>query len=61
MTDLQASLGREQLKKLEAIVKKRREIASFYEKAFLNCEEVKLPKDSHYTKSNWQSCSYACP
>ena len=55
MTDLQASLGREQLKKLEAIVKKRREIASFYEKAFLNCEDVKLPKDSHYTKSNWQS------
>ena len=55
MTDLQASLGREQLKKLEAIVKKREEIASFYEKAFLNCEDVKLPKDSHYTKSNWQS------
>lgn len=56
LTDIQASVGIEQLKKLEEIVKKRREIAAWYE-AILSSHEDKLilPKDKNGSKTNYQS------
>tara|TARA_B100001093_G_scaffold520115_1_gene612823 strand:+ start:15399 stop:16571 length:1173 start_codon:yes stop_codon:yes gene_type:complete len=55
MTDLQASMGREQLRKLKSIVRKRRKIASLYKNAFQDLSQIQLPLESHNTKSNWQS------
>jgi perosamine synthetase len=45
MTDLQAAIGRTQLKKLDYFIKKRREIAKIYTRAFSNLT-VELPEDS---------------
>lgn len=56
LTDIQASVGIEQLKKLEEIVKRRREIAAWYETAFANYEDkIILPRDKNGSKTNYQS------
>ncbi len=57
LTDIQASVGIEQLKKLNEIVEKRREIASIYNDAFKNIQHIELPKDNSQTISNFQSYS----
>jgi len=44
MTDLQAAIGRVQLKKLEGLIKKRRSIAKIYTQAFRGAS-ARLPKD----------------
>jgi dTDP-4-amino-4,6-dideoxygalactose transaminase len=55
MTDLQASIGRVQLKKLKLIVSKRREIASIYNNVLGKLPGVTLPTEPSNVISNWQS------
>ena len=57
MTDIQASVGIEQLKKLDFIVEKRRDIAKKYIKALKNVKQIKLPIEKLGYKSNYQSFS----
>ena len=57
LTDIQASVGIQQLKKLNVIVQKRREIASIYNQAFKDISCIDLPKDNRYSISNFQSYS----
>jgi perosamine synthetase len=65
LTDIQASVGIQQIKKLNEIVKRRREIASMYSDAFKDIECIKLPKDNVHTYTNFQSYSiildHNCP
>jgi len=46
MTDIQAALGYTQLKKLDGFVKRRREIAKQYDKAFLNVSNMTPIKEN---------------
>lgn len=62
MTDVQAAMGREQLKKLPEIVEKRREMAGRY-KTLLVTEipDIGLPAEPSFAKSNWQSFCVRLP
>lgn len=44
MTDLQASLGIHQLRRLDGFIRRRREIADMYDHAFSNMPELLLPE-----------------
>lgn len=48
MTDIQATLGLSQLKKLDKFVKRRREIAKTYNSLFDNCELFYTPVEKDY-------------
>lgn len=43
MTDFQAALGRNQLSRLDSFIKRRREIAEFYDENFRNNERIRVP------------------
>lgn len=55
MTDIQAAVGRVQLKRLPAIISKRREIAEHYLRELSDIEGMILPFEPDYARSNWQS------
>lgn len=57
MTDIQASIGIEQLKRLDYIIEKRRAVAEKYIHAFSNIPGLKLPKEQKGYFSNYQSFS----
>jgi perosamine synthetase len=57
MTDIQAAVGIEQLKKLDAIVLERRAIAKKYLEAFADIETIRLPVEKEGYFTNWQSFS----
>ena len=46
MTDIQAAMGLEQLKKLLVIIEKRQELAVYYDTAFANEDEIITPMSS---------------
>ena len=52
MTDVQAAMGREQLKRLPSILERRREIAARYSSEL---QGVTLPHQPSWARSNWQS------
>ena len=60
MTDIQAAVGREQLKRLPEIVRRRREIAERYRNLLSGCS-AELPSEPHYARSNWQSYAVRLP
>lgn len=62
MTDVQAAMGREQLKKLPVIVLKRREMVNRY-RTVLSEEipDIGLPAEPEWAKSNWQSFCVRLP
>lgn len=45
MTDIQASLGLHQLRKLEPFITRRREIAAVYDSAFATLPDIELPRE----------------
>lgn len=55
MSDIQAAIGVEQLKKLPQILLKRRKIAESYYKGLKDIFWLKLPKEADYHRTNWQS------
>jgi perosamine synthetase len=57
LTDIQAAVGREQLKKLDWIIKERTKIAEQYLAAFKEIPWLELPLYPAEIRSNWQSFS----
>jgi len=55
MTDIQAAIGIEQLKKLDFVIKRRVEIAQRYINAFKDSEFIESPRIPCYAESNFQS------
>ena len=55
MTDIQAAIGIEQMKRLDWIVRRRRELASRYNQAFANHPWLRPPYIPDYAESNYQS------
>jgi len=56
MTDLQAAVGIVQLGRLEAVLRRRRELAATYASAFTGVEGLRLVGDPSYGITNFQSC-----
>ncbi len=61
MTDIQAAVGREQLKRLSGIVARRREIADRYRELLDGVAGLGLPVEPAYARSNWQSYCVRLP
>lgn len=61
MTDVQAAIGREQLKRLPELVSRRREMAATYRALLADIPGLQLPVEPAYTRSNWQSYSVRLP
>jgi dTDP-4-amino-4,6-dideoxygalactose transaminase len=61
MTDLQAAVGREQLKRLPEIVRRRRELARNYEILLGRVPGLRLPEEAPWARSNWQSYCVRLP
>ncbi|MDD5580539.1 MAG: DegT/DnrJ/EryC1/StrS family aminotransferase [Methylobacter sp.] len=61
MTDIQAAVGREQLKRLPEIVSKRRELASRYKSLLAEIPEIGLPVEPAWARSTWQSFCIRLP
>ena len=55
MTDIQAAIGREQLKRLLVIVARRRELAARYEERLQSIDGVVVPREPRWARTNWQS------
>src|SRR5687767_6938067 len=55
MTDLQAAVGRAQLRRLEAIVERRRSLAARYQVLLADAPGLELPGQPANASSNWQS------
>lgn len=61
MTDLQAAIGREQLKRLGALVARRRELAEQYTQHLSPIAGLQTPGEPAWARSNWQSYCVALP
>lgn len=55
MTDIQAAMGLEQLKKIDLIISKRRALAAYYQEQLKEIDWIQLPMESLACQSNWQS------
>jgi len=55
MTDIQAAVGRQQLKRLPEIVARRRELAERYCQLLSDIPEITLTVEPEWARSNWQS------
>ena len=61
MTDLQAAIGREQLRRLPEIVRRRRWLAARYRTLLADIPELGLPVEPDWARSNWQSYCVRLP
>ena len=61
MTDIQAAVGREQLRRLAGIVARRREIADRYRALLAPAQWIGLPHEPEGKRSNWQSFAVRLP
>jgi len=61
MTDIQAAVGREQLKRLPEIIQRRRELASTYSEALFGLPGLIVPSEPNWARSNWQSYCITLP
>jgi len=65
LTDLQAAVGLEQMKRLDGLVQRRRELAQRYEKLLAGCPFITTPFVPGYATPNFQSYAVtladACP
>ena len=55
LTDIQAAMGRIQLKRLKSIIVKRKSLVYKYFELFKACDLIILPKEPDWARSNWQS------
>jgi dTDP-4-amino-4,6-dideoxygalactose transaminase len=61
LTDIQAAVGREQLKKLPEMVERRRELAARYHQLLGRIPGLTPPFAPDWTRSNWQSYCVRLP
>jgi perosamine synthetase len=61
MTDLQAAIGREQLKRLPDLVIHRRVMATMYRVLLGDVPNLGLPAEPEWARSNWQSYCVRLP
>jgi dTDP-4-amino-4,6-dideoxygalactose transaminase len=61
MTDIQAAVGREQLKRLPGIVQSRRRLAARYRELLAGVTALTLPAEPSWARSNWQSFAVRIP
>jgi dTDP-4-amino-4,6-dideoxygalactose transaminase len=61
MTDIQAAVGREQLKRLPEITTKRRNLATRYKTLLAGIPELGLPVEPEWARSTWQSFCIRLP
>jgi perosamine synthetase len=61
MTDIQAAIGREQLKRLPELVSRRREMAARYRSLLGDIPDLGLPAEPEWARSNWQSYCVRLP
>ena len=55
LTDVQAAMGREQLKRLPAMIERRRAQAARYRELLAGIPGVELPGEPAWARANWQS------
>jgi dTDP-4-amino-4,6-dideoxygalactose transaminase len=55
MTDIQAAIGREQLRRLPEIVARRRALAARYHAALRALPQLTVPGEPAWARSNWQT------
>jgi dTDP-4-amino-4,6-dideoxygalactose transaminase len=61
MTDVQAAMGREQLKRLPAMIERRRAQAARYHELLSKIEGLGIPSEPAWAHSNWQSYCVRLP
>lgn len=61
MTDIQAAVGREQLKRLPGIVQRRRQVATQYAEVLSSIPGLGIPGEPAWARSNWQSYCVRLP
>ena len=61
LTDIQAAVGREQLKRLPEIIARRRELAQRYREGLATISGLVLPREPEWARSNWQSFCVRLP
>lgn len=61
LTDIQAAIGREQLKRLPGAVLRRRELASSYRRLLADVPGLILPMEPSWAHTNWQSYCVRLP
>ena len=61
MTDLQASIGRVQLTRLDEIVSQRQTLAGRYAELLGSIPGVSIPQQPDWARSNWQSYTIGLP
>jgi perosamine synthetase len=61
MTDVQAAIGREQLKRLDDLIARRRAHAEAYGRLLANIKGIEIPEEPAWCKNNWQSFCVGLP
>ena len=61
LTDLQAAVGRVQLKRLPEILEKRRAAAARYRALLADIPGLRLPQEPAWARTNWQSYCVGLP
>ena len=61
LTDVQAAMGREQLKRLPAMIARRREQAARYRELLAGIAGLGLPTEPAWARTNWQSFAVRLP
>jgi len=61
LTDLQAAVGRAQLRRLPELVRERRECAARYRTLLADVPGMRAPDEPEWARSNWQSYAVRLP
>jgi len=61
LSDIQAAVGRAQLRKLPEIVRRRRVLAERYHEMLADIPDLGLPVEAEWARSNWQSYCIMLP
>ncbi len=61
LTDIQAAIGREQLKRLPEAISQRRRLAARYRELLLEVPGLILPVEPEWARANWQSYCVRLP